>query len=194
MTFKFSDQDQEITIYNLSKEGEFLSDELILIEAGTGLPAMSTHTPPPSVNVGEVAIFEGDSWEVKPDYRGKTSYSKATKEPAEVTEIGEIEDTHTLLAPIEYSSWLGDEWVYDQELERPIKSATEKDWRNAKLKMVLDRIDQYEKDLTYPEDLRTSPFDSDQYTCLLKDRKLLSDYPACADFPFGERPDLSGLV
>lgn len=67
-------------------------------------------------------------------------------------------------------------------------------WRDTSLNKVLNRIDQYEKDQDYPVELRTSPIQSnDEFLKLLNDRKLLSDYPESIDFPFGERPILSGL-
>lgn len=92
------------------------------------------------------------------------------------------------------------------ELEKAYKEAVtksielqriqiEREWRDVNLSKVLSRIDQYEKDQNYPENLRTSPIQShDDFLLLLNDRKVLSDYPSAIDFPFGERPLLSGLA
>lgn len=76
--------------------------------------------------------------------------------------------------------------------ERLIREETQ--WRDAELSKALNRIDQYEKDQGYAVELRTSPFTAQQYNLLLQDRKLLSDYPSVDNFPFVERPVLSGLV
>ncbi|PMP51654.1 hypothetical protein [Vibrio splendidus] len=71
----------------------------------------------------------------------------------------------------------------------------ETSWRDGELEKVLNRIDQYEKDQSYPEEFRTSPIQShDDFLLLLNDRKVLSDYPDLETFPFGERPVLSGLA
>lgn len=73
-------------------------------------------------------------------------------------------------------------------------AAIETSWRDNELVKVINRIDQYEKDQNYPEELRTSPIKSaDDFLLLLNDRKVLSDYPETENFPFGGRPILSGL-
>lgn len=72
--------------------------------------------------------------------------------------------------------------------------ATEIIWRDSQLSVVLNRIDQYEKDQGYPVELRTSPLTAEQYNKLLQDRKLLSDYPSVKNFPLVERPVLLELV
>lgn len=71
----------------------------------------------------------------------------------------------------------------------------ETSWRDAELEKVLNRIDQYEKDQSYPEEYRTSPIQShDDFLLLLNDRKVLSNYPDLETFPLGDRPALSGLA
>lgn len=68
-------------------------------------------------------------------------------------------------------------------------------WRDSELNKTLNRIDQYEKDQSYPENLRTSPIKTNEdFLLLLNDRKLLSDYPDTDNFSFGDRPTLSGLA
>lgn len=75
------------------------------------------------------------------------------------------------------------------------KHLEERTWRDSTLDKVLSRIDQYENDQSYPEELRTSPIQSrEDFLLLLKDRKALSDYPNIENFPFCERPKLSGLA
>ncbi|AYV22357.1 hypothetical protein [Vibrio mediterranei] len=89
------------------------------------------------------------------------------------------------------------EQAYKEALQARIvsdKQIEERLWRDSVLDKVLSRIDQYEKDQNYPEELRTSPIKShDDFVLLLNDRKLLSDYPDTENFPFGDRPTLSGL-
>ncbi|CAH0543083.1 hypothetical protein [Vibrio marisflavi] len=90
-------------------------------------------------------------------------------------------------------SWRGA--CQDIERERPVKTTTETTWRDQQLSLVLNRIDQYEKDQNYPEEYRTSPITSeDEFNSLLMDRKKLCDYPESVDFPFGQRPQLSGVA
>ncbi len=61
---------------------------------------------------------------------------------------------------------------------QPIKRASKSNGEMANFDKVLNRIDQYQKDQSYPEEYRTSPITShNDFLLLLADRKLLSDYP-----------------
>ncbi|WP_241669726.1 hypothetical protein [Vibrio furnissii] len=112
-----------------------------------------------------------------------------------IEELGELPATHTLTEPEFYDSWSDGQWHYDIERHRPFKATEEKQWRDGELTKVLDRIDQYEKDQSYPAELRTSPIKTEaDYLKLLQDRKTLSDYPESDGFPFGQRPVLSNLA
>ncbi|MCJ8348311.1 hypothetical protein [Moritella sp.] len=90
------------------------------------------------------------------------------------------------------------EWHFDRTLvennQKDYLFQTEIQWRDTELSKILNRVDQYEKDQNYPVELRTSPFTAEQFNQLLQDRKLLCDYPSVDNFPFVERPKLSGLV
>lgn len=102
--------------------------------------------------------------------------------PPEGKEVGIDENSHPC-------------WVDVAPLTKEQASAIEIQWRDAELTKVLNRIDQYEKDQNYPEELRTSPIQShEEFLLLLNDRKVLSDYPDTHTLHFGERPVLSGLA
>ncbi|MFN3019207.1 hypothetical protein ACK1CN_25020 [Vibrio coralliilyticus] len=131
----------------------------------------------------------------------KSTYEKNSSWPDDLIEFldGEYE-TYFLSLPPEGKEVGVDEnsrpcWVDVAPLTKAQASIIEIQWRDAELTKVLNRIDQYEKDQNYPEELRTSPIKSNEdFLKLLEDRKMLSDYPNNESFPFGERPQLSGLA
>ncbi|MDD3012629.1 MAG: tail fiber assembly protein [Candidatus Gastranaerophilales bacterium] len=98
-------------IYNynsMTKEyiGESIADENPLEEGVFLLPANATFLQPPNIAENEVAVFENDLWIIKADYRGGTFYSKTTKEPKVISEIGiQPDDTMTHLIPGEFDTW-----------------------------------------------------------------------------------------
>lgn len=60
MTFKFSDKDRTIRIYNLRADTrEFIGEGDAYIPAGTGLPADCTDIAPPDITPGMAAVFNG---------------------------------------------------------------------------------------------------------------------------------------
>lgn len=72
--------------------GEFLGQSAAMpdpLEEGRFLvPAHATDTQPPEVGQNEVAVFDGQSWVLKPDFRG-TEYWLPHGEKHTITEIGE---------------------------------------------------------------------------------------------------------
>ncbi|EPA0454375.1 hypothetical protein ACQZMW_002351 [Vibrio fluvialis] len=161
------------------------------------LPENHTFIPPPEPQSAQHApkLVNGE-WQQCLDYRGEMAYAtdRDNGENYRIEELGELPATHTLTEPELYDSWSDGQWQYDIERHRPFKAAEEKQWRDGELTRVLDRIDQYEKDQSYPPELRTSPIKTEaDYLKLLQDRKTLSDYPESDGFPFGQRPTLSGL-
>ena len=194
--FEFFPQDQNIIIHHFDENGVYLSSNETMIEANTGLPALSTDIDLPVLGNDEIAVFSDDEWSVKTDNRGKTAYAKNRRDSDyQITNFDDIPDTHTLSEPAEFDSWIDGSWQYDIEQKRPGKTLIERRWRDTELTQVLSRIDQYEKDQNYPAELRTSPIKSEaDFLKLLNDRKLLSDYPSSENFPFGKRPTLSGLA
>lgn len=109
-------------IYNFDSEtGEFLSagvaDTDPLDKAGWLIPAYATSVKPPAEQENEVAIFDGDSWYIEPDFRGKTVYRTTTKEAVVMEEIGSISRGLTIHQPQKYDYWDGSSWVADTALE-----------------------------------------------------------------------------
>ncbi|HDM8041179.1 TPA: hypothetical protein P0E05_004309 [Vibrio fluvialis] len=162
------------------------------------LPENHTFIPPPEPQSAQHApkLVNGE-WQQFLDYRGEIAYAtdRDNGENYRIEELGELPVTHTLTEPELYDSWSDGQWQYDIERHRPFKAAEEKQWRDGELTRVLDRIDQYEKDQSYPTELRTSPIKTEaDYLKLLQDRKTLSDYPESDGFPYGLRPLLSGMA
>ncbi|HFG1873197.1 TPA: hypothetical protein ACGF19_002157 [Vibrio cholerae] len=173
-------------------------NEFLISDYNFELPEKHTFTKPPELRLDSCAVKLVDGqWQQLLDYRGKIAYAKDRDNGTDyqIEELGELPETHTLSAPEPFDSWIDKGWKYDIERHRPFKVGEEKQWRNTELTKVLDRIDQYEKDQSYPVELRTSPIQSNEdYLRLLEDRKKLSDYPESSNFPFDERPSLSGLA
>ncbi|MBU2898043.1 hypothetical protein [Vibrio hepatarius] len=175
--------------------------ELIVSDKYFDLPEGHTWEAPPSPKEGYAIKHVDGKWVQIIDYRGKIAYAKNRNDPSQqdyiIEQIGEVPNSHTLSEPQPYDSWMGENlgWKYDAERHRPFKQSEEKSWRDSELTKVLNRIDQYEKDKNYPNELRTSPISSEvDFLKLVEDRKVLSDYPDTEHFPFGERPTLSGLA
>ncbi|QUM78716.1 hypothetical protein HWV00_20815 (plasmid) [Moritella sp. 24] len=80
--------------------------------------------------------------------------------------------------------------LLQQQFEiKQLKAACVK-WRDGKLKSVIDRIEQHERDSVIDEQYKTSATTGEQYLLLLEDRKALCDYPSSPLFPYCERPVL----
>jgi len=196
-TTLYEDNEWKIFDIELGKQHwDSEANELIVSDFNFTLPVDHTFTPPPEKKAGFALRLIANEWQQIEDYRGKLAYAKTRDGDYEIETLDTIPDTHTLLKPSEFDSWneILNAWEYDQARERPVKVKNEKAWRDTELSKVLNRIDQYEKDQHYPVELRTSPFTAEQYNLLLQDRKLLSDYPSVENFPFVDRPVLSGLV
>ncbi|MDW6094203.1 hypothetical protein SBX64_16820 [Vibrio rhizosphaerae] len=185
MAFSFSDHDRVLTIYNYDEDGVYLGKTEALIHANTGLPAYSTTTEiPDSFTLAGNQVFvyseSEDRWVPTYDYR-ETTYWLDYQTSVTITALGDnIPDGALFEQP-------------DKPLDvlKKDKQAKETFWRDQELKVVLDRIDQYEKDQNYEPHYRTSPLSETEYLGLLGYRKLLCDYPDSDGFPFGERPVLS---
>ncbi|WP_418113410.1 hypothetical protein RJD40_10695 [Vibrio scophthalmi] len=175
-------------------------NEFLVSDYNFVLPERHSWEPPPEFKEGYGIKLINDEWVELIDHRGKMAYAKnrdsEVQHDYEIEALGELPVTHTLIEYQQFDSWLEDQgWAYDIERHRPYKKQEEKFWRDEQLTQVLNRIDQYEKDRGYPEEYRTSPIRTEeQYQKLLADRKLLSDYPESVNYPFGERPRLSGLA
>ena len=178
-----------------------LGREFIVSDYNFTLPGKSTWDKPPKANKGHAVKWIDGQWQQLIDHRNKLAYAKdrdnAELQDYQVEVVGPLPATHTLKEPEQFDSWKDDEagWQYDIERHRPFKVMEEKQWRDEEITKVINRIDQYEKDQHYPVELRTSPINNEaDFLTLLADRKALSDYPTVANFPFSNRPKLSGLA
>ncbi|NAW98960.1 MULTISPECIES: hypothetical protein [unclassified Vibrio] len=192
-------QNEQWVIYDILIGQKFYDEygqQFIVSDYNFELPDKHTWEEPLQAEDGYAVKLINGQWQSFIDHRNKVAYAKDRDEDENylIEELGELPETHTLIEPELYDSWLDGIWQYDVKRHYPFKASEERQWRNSELANVLDRIDQYEKDQAYPVELRTSPIKAEaDYLRLLQDRKALSDYPESIDFPFGERPMLFTL-
>jgi hypothetical protein len=91
------------TIYNYHPQsGEFLGTDQAdtsPLEPGVFLmPAYATSVVPPAAGARQVAVFDGNGWQLKPDWRGH-SYWLADGTPGSITELGVAPPAHALNTP-----------------------------------------------------------------------------------------------
>ncbi|MCU6186026.1 tail fiber assembly protein [Citrobacter cronae] len=134
MTFKMSNTNRTITIYNLSSAtNEFIGKGDGYIPANTGLPAYSTDIAPPPVPDGFVAVFNSESgkWSLVEDHRGKIVYDTRTGQSVNVETLGALPDNTVSFAPDgEYVKWDGKSWIHDEDAEiaaKVLQAAQQKD-------------------------------------------------------------------
>lgn len=102
--------------------GEYLGPRDVWVSAGTGMPSGAWRDAPPTPEAGRAVVRNMDGWELIPDYRGVTAYDKTTGHPMEITEIGPIADTYTLLTPSSpFDRWTGQAWEKDEAAEQSAK-------------------------------------------------------------------------
>ncbi|MED5671870.1 tail fiber assembly protein [Enterobacter hormaechei] len=120
MTFKFSDKDRTIRIYNLRADTrEFIGAGDAYIPAGTGLPADCTDIAPPDIAPGMAAVFNGKKWSLYEDHRNDTVYSKKNGQQIFITGLGELPSDVTTIAPEgDYMRWDDNKWIKDSDAER----------------------------------------------------------------------------
>lgn len=170
-------------------------NELVVSDFNFELPQNHTWTEPPELKEGHGLKLVKGSWQLLEDHRDKLAFSKKRDDNDYViTELGEVPSTHTLTAPNQFDSWIQGKWRYDKKRELPVQTEIETSWRNRVLTNVNNRIDQYLKDKEMPAEFRRSPFSEADFAKLAEDRALLCDYTKATDFPFSDRPSLSGLV
>ncbi|MEW5106984.1 tail fiber assembly protein, partial [Citrobacter freundii] len=67
---------------------------------------------------GFAYIWNGQSWDAVPDYRGMTAYIKESGVGVTVRDIGELAETLTLIKPLtHFDKWDGSEWATDIEAQ-----------------------------------------------------------------------------
>lgn len=120
MTFKFSDKDRTIRIYNLRADTrEFIGEGDAYIPAGTGLPADCTDIAPPDITPGMAAVFNGKKWSLYEDHRNDVVYSKENGQQIFITGLGELPSDVTDIAPEgDFMRWDGNQWIKDSDAER----------------------------------------------------------------------------
>ncbi|MGL5815343.1 MAG: tail fiber assembly protein [Aeromonas sp.] len=116
----------------LGAHNEFMS-------VGTGL-APNSYLDGPKGDSGDSYAWCRDSddadWCRVEDHCGKTAYGKATRAKMEITELGPIPDTHTLLAPISpFDSWneQAQIWEPDSTAEQQAKLKAAKTEQSTRL-------------------------------------------------------------
>lgn len=122
MTFKMTNTNRTITIYNLSSvTNEFIGKGDGYIPANTGLPAYSTDIAPPAEKDGFVAVFDFESgkWSLVEDHRGKVVYDIYTGESITINQLGKLPDEVVSVAPEgHFVKWDGEKWVHDTDAEK----------------------------------------------------------------------------
>jgi len=102
---------------------EYVGQMDVWVSAGTGLPAGAYLDEPPAKQADKAIVRSDEGWALVADYRGQTAYSKETRASQQITELGELPGTLTLLAP---SSQFD---VWDEALAAWIKDvAAESAW------------------------------------------------------------------
>ena len=100
---------------------EFIEELEINQNYGSNLP-FTTSIKPKAQKVGLIQCFNETSqkWEYVEENRGKTIYSKTTKEELKVDYLGKIKDEHTLLIPKQFDKWdeISKNWIEDIELKK----------------------------------------------------------------------------
>lgn len=120
MTFKFSDRERIIRIYNLRADTrEFIGAGDAYIPPGMGLPADCTNIAPPNIPGGKAAVFGSTKWNLAEDHRNKLLYSKETGKQVYITDLGPLPPDVTAVAPEgDFMCWGSEGWVKDTEAER----------------------------------------------------------------------------
>ncbi|QXF35259.1 phage tail protein [Photorhabdus luminescens] len=131
---------------------EFTNSDIEYVMLGVSLSASAYPDAPELPKSDDKAVcrsIDGKCWEILPDYRGKIAYDTLTREPIEITEIGELPDTLTFKKPpTDFDTWNGKEWVVDKDLlkahqinEAKQKQATLLQQANYTISLLQDSVD-----------------------------------------------------
>jgi len=79
----------------------------------------TTKTPIPQANENEIGYWNGSNWEVKPNYSGKTYYSKIDKSEKNFEKGESFDSNYTEVSPLEnerFQKWDEDSnsWIIDE--------------------------------------------------------------------------------
>ena len=111
-----------VKIYNYDKNTkEFLSEGIAQENPKRKgeylLPAYSTRVVPPALNINEAVVFNGEFWDIVPDFRGVDAVNLDTKEIVKIDYLGNLKEGFLL-----YSDYLKTE-EYKSYLKEAEKSA-----------------------------------------------------------------------
>lgn len=144
MTFKMSNSDQTIRIFNLAADtGEFIGAGDAYIPAGTGLPAHCTDITPPKTHENQAAVFDSHSnvWTVLEDHRGLTVFDITSGSPTQIEQLGALPDDVVALAPNgQFVRWDGEIWVHDEAAEKVSQQAAAERHKTESLAMATSAI------------------------------------------------------
>ncbi|RAX14153.1 tail fiber assembly protein [Photorhabdus bodei] len=110
-----------IKVYHSSQiTREFTNSDIEYVMLGVSLSVGAYPDAPKLPDSDDKAVcrsVDGKCWQIVPDYRGKIVYDTLTREPIEITEIGELPETMTFKKPdTDYDTWNGKEWIVDKDL------------------------------------------------------------------------------
>ncbi len=88
------------------------------------LPAHSTEVPPPEAGDHEAALWDGEAWDLIPDWRGAVRYRTDTGEKVHITDLGPLPGDVTDVPPPDGEHvWEGGAWALPLEVARGRKIA-----------------------------------------------------------------------
>lgn len=121
-TFKFSNEDQTLTIYNLSSDtNELIGVGDCFVPANTGLPAHCTNIKPPKAKAGFALVFNADTnaWQYIADHRGEIRWNTQSRQVQEIYALGDVPTDTTEKAPTsDFDLWDGEMWIKDAQAEK----------------------------------------------------------------------------
>jgi hypothetical protein len=124
------------TIYYFKNDTkEYLSKEII--QDFQPYASNAVEIPVPSFEENEIAVWNGEFWEIKEDHRGKTVYLKEDGNSIKVDWIGKINNKYTIEKPEDTSAqyWNNDTSSWEFRKEWLIKNI------NNKVKNLLEESD-----------------------------------------------------
>jgi len=115
--------------YAFDQDGVFIGEVKALVpteeEGNWGAPDNSTTEAPPIADKHQAAVWNGESWDLNPDWRSAVLYSTSDKSPV-IAKLGqtpaEIEATDQVPGG-EFDIWNGSTWVKDDALELSVLKA-----------------------------------------------------------------------
>ncbi|GAB7196875.1 tail fiber assembly protein [Dickeya oryzae] len=111
-----------IQVYHIDPQTrEYIGSTREYLMEGVGIPAHSFTDTPPDEQAGHTTVRSQDglTWESMVNYRGQTAYDKQTRQSTQISQLGDLPDTLTLLPPTtDYDVWQGDNWVTDEKAKQ----------------------------------------------------------------------------